>query len=375
MVTTIQVWSDMKTAKSEEARAAQFDSFISAMKKERPGEVLRLDDDNMDMEIVCIPTGAISLDVAIGRGGFPRGRIIELFGPEMSGKTSLALSVAAQCQKAGGKVGFIDAEHALDRKHAIDMGVDPHSIVIYQPSSGEDAIDMVDKMIESKGFDMVIVDSVAALTPQAELDGEIGDHQMALHARLMSKWMRRISEPVAKTDTMLVLINQIRKDLQSYGAPDTTTGGRAIKFQASLRIEIRSAQGKKIVGANKEVIGQTCVATVKKNKIGSPYKVAEYDLIFGKGIQAGGSLLEVCVPLGIITRTGSSYTEVATGLRIAIGKDAAKVAIDSDPEMAARLEAAVYAALRAIPDEASLVSADDPESASDEIDDELLLSE
>lgn len=352
----------MSTVQIEEARAAQFDAFLDAMKKERPGEVLRLDDESVNLNVVCIPTGAISLDVAIGAGGFPRGKVVELFGPEMSGKTSLALSVAAQCQKLGGRVGFIDAEHALNPQHVRDMGVDAHKMAIYQPSSGEDAIGMVDKMVESGGFDMIIVDSVAALTPQAELDGEIGDQQMALHARLMSKWMRRISGPLAESDTMLVLINQIRSALNSYGTPDTTPGGRAIKFQASLRIEIRSAAGKRIPGPDKDVIGQTCVATVKKNKVAAPFKVAEYDLIFGKGIQSGGSLLDVCVPLGIIARTGSSYTEVATGLRIAVGKDATKAVINEDHEMSERLTAAVYAALR---DRASKAK---PEDAFDDTD-------
>jgi recombination protein RecA len=334
----------MSSAANEAARAEQFNKFLSQMAKEKPGEVVRLDDDAAGHDIVAISTGAISLDVALGAGGFPRGRIIELFGPEMSGKTSLALSVAAECQRQGGTVGFVDAEHALNRQHAIDMGVDPHTMVIYQPSSGEDAITMVDKMIESKGFDMVIVDSVAALTPQAEIDGEIGDQQMALHARLMSKFMRRIAGPCQETDTMLVLINQVRTNLGAYGAPETTTGGKAIKFYASVRIEVRSAASKKIE-KNKVVIGQTCVATVKKNKVGPPHRVAEYDLIFGEGIQSGGSLLDVCEQLGLITRAGASYTDATTGERLAVGKDATKKALSENDELRERLTTAVYASL------------------------------
>jgi len=334
------------TAAKEQARADQFNKFLAEMAKEKPGEVMRLDDDASRHDIVAIPTGAISLDVALGCGGFPRGRVIELFGPFMSGKTSLALSVAAQCQAQGGIVGFVDAEHALNRQHALDMGVDPHAMVVYQPASGEDAISMVEKMVESKGFDMVIVDSVAAMTPKAEIDADVEAQQMGLHARLMSKFMRRISGPCAETDTMLVLINQVRTNLGAYGAPEVSTGGSAIKFYASVRIEVRSANSKKIE-KNKVVVGQTCVATVRKNKVGPPHRVAEYDLIFGEGIQSGGSLLEVCELLGLIKRAGASYTDVLTGERLAVGKEATKDRLTNDPELSERLVAAVYASLAA----------------------------
>jgi len=262
----------------------------------------------------------------------------------VSHNTSLALSVASRCQDLGGKVGFVDAEHALNRQHAIDMGVNPHDMVIYQPSSGEDAMDMTKKMVDSGGFDMVIVDSVAAMTPQAEIDAEVGAQQMGLHARLMSKFMRLLVEPVSKTDTMLVLINQIRSNLGAYGAPEVSTGGRAIKFYSSVRIEVRSAASKKIE-RNKVVVGQTCVATVRKNKAGPPHRVAEYDLIFGEGIEAGGSLLEVCENLGIITRGGSSYTDATTGERIGVGKENVKALLTEDEALATRLTEAVYAAL------------------------------
>lgn len=333
-----------KTKSSNDfARSAQFEAFLHEMAKERPGEVMLLGQ-NATGGIESISSGAISLDVALGVGGFPRGRVIELYGPEMSGKTSLALSVAAECQKRGGTVGFVDAEHALNRQHAIDMGVDPSLMVIYQPSSGEDAISMVEKMVDSRGFDMVVVDSVAALTPQAEIDGEIGDQQMGLHARLMSKFMRRIVGPCSETDTMLVLINQIRANLGSYGSPEISTGGKAIKFYASVRVEVRSAASKKIE-RNKVVVGQTCVATVKKNKVGPPHRVAEYDLIFGEGIQGEGSLLDVAEQLGLVTRGGASYTEVATGEKIGVGKENVKARLASDAELRERLVSGVYATL------------------------------
>jgi len=331
------------TAKTEIARGAQFEAFLKEMSKDRPGEVMLLDQ-NGGNDIAAISSGAISLDVALGVGGFPRGRVIELYGPEMSGKTSLALSVAAQCQKNGGTVGFVDAEHALNRQHAIDMGVDPTKMVIYQPSSGEDAISMVEKMVDSRGFDMVIVDSVAALTPQAEIDGEIGDQQMGLHARLMSKFMRRIVGPCNDTDTMLVLINQVRANLGAYGTPEISTGGKAIKFYASVRIEVRSAASKKIE-RNKVVVGQTCVATVKKNKVGPPHRVAEYDLIFGEGIQGESSLLDVAEQLGLVTRAGASYTEVATGEKIGVGKETVKQRLGEDRELRDRLTEGVYTTL------------------------------
>jgi recombination protein RecA len=333
-----------KTKSSNEfARSAQFEAFLQEMAKDRPGEVTLLGQ-STGGDIESIPSGAISLDVALGVGGFPRGRVIELYGPEMSGKTSLALSVAAECQKRGGTVGFVDAEHALNRQHAVDMGVDPSLMVIYQPSSGEDAIAMVEKMVDSRGFDMVIVDSVAALTPQAEIDGEIGDQQMGLHARLMSKFMRRIVGPCSETDTMLVLINQVRANLGAYGTPEISTGGKAIKFYASVRVEVRSAASKKIE-RNKVVVGQTCVATVKKNKVGPPHRVAEYDLIFGEGIQGESSLLDVAEQLGLVTRAGASYTEVATGEKIGVGKETVKARLAADTELRDRLVVGVYATL------------------------------
>jgi recombination protein RecA len=336
-----------KTAEQESARADAFEHFLNQQAKDSV-RAIRLDDNSIEDNVVAIPTGAISLDVALGCGGFPRGRVIELFGPYMSGKTSLALSVAAQCQKQGGTVGFIDAEHALNRAHALGMGVDPHTLVIYQPSSGEDGIDMTEKMVNSRGFDMVIVDSVAAMTPKAEIEAEVEQQHMGLHARLMSKFMRRIATPCSETDTMLILINQVRANLGAYGAPDVSTGGQAIKFQSSVRIEVRSANSKRIPGPGKDnFIGQTCIATVKKNKVGPPHRVAEYDLIFGKGIQAGGSLLDVCEQQGIVTRPagGSTYTDVTTGEKLGVGKEKVKARLESDPELMARLTAAVYASL------------------------------
>lgn len=326
------------------ARANALDAFLKTMDKEKPGEVRALSDTSAG-DVSAISTGAISLDVALSAGGFPRGRIIELYGPEMSGKTSLALSVAAQCQAEGGNVGFVDAEHALSRDHVRDMGCDPDRLVLYQPSSGEDGLNMVDKMCQSAAFDIVIIDSVAALVPQAELDGDMEDQLVGTHARMMSKAMRKLTHIAKESDTMLIFVNQIREKIGAYGNPETTTGGRALKFYASVRVEVRSAASKKI-SQGSTVIGQEVHCKITKNKVGAPHTIAQFDLLFGKGIQSAGSLLQVCEDLGIIQRNGGSYTEVETGERIAIGKDKVKAVIAEDPALEARLTAGVYAALR-----------------------------
>lgn len=336
------------SADTEEAKVHAFDAFLAQMAKEHPGEVLRLDDEGARVNIAVIPTGAISLDVAIGAGGFPRGRIVELYGPEGGGKTTLALEVAANCQAMGGYVGFVDAEHALNRELCQNVGVDERRFVVNQPDSGEKGIAMVEDMLKSRAFDMIVVDSVAALVPQAELDADVEQQHMGLHARLMSKFMRRVAGLVNETDTTLVLINQVRAALGSYGAPDTSTGGRAIKFYASLRIEVRTSASKKIE-RNKQIVGTKVTATVKKNKLGPPFRIAEYDVIFGQGIDGSGALLDVAENLGVVLRAGASYTEVSTGERIGVGKENVKEIVRNDAAVSARIEAAVYAALNAAP--------------------------
>ena len=330
------------TAEIEETRAAAFQKFLTKMDKERPHEILRLDDESILEGAVGIPTGAISLDLALGCGGFPRGRVIELYGAEGSGKTSLALSVAANAQKQGGTVAFVDAENALTRELTGFMGVDPHNMMLFQPNSGEDAIDVINKILAAKAADIIIVDSVAALVPTAELEAETAQQFMGLHARMMSRWMRRVSAAVAESDTMLILINQVRANLGAYGTPDTTTGGRAIKFYASVRIEVGTNSGKRIFNTAKDQIGHTCVATIRKNKVGMPFKKAEYDLIYGQGISGAGSLLDVCVELGVVTRAGSSYVDTETSERLAVGKEKAKTRIKEDPELAERLTNKVH---------------------------------
>lgn len=341
----------------EAGRASALDNFLSTMQKERPNEVLRLDDPGARVNIDVVPTGAISLDLAIGAGGFPRGRIIELYGGEGGGKTTVALTVAANVQKLGGNVGFIDAEHGLNRQLAENIGIDPSRFVVNQPESGEEAIDMVERMIRSGAFDMVIVDSVAAMTPKAEIDGEVDQQFMGLHARLMSRFMRRVASLVNENGVMLVLINQVRKNIAQYGAPDESTGGKAIKFYSSLRIEVRTSGSKKLT-VDGETVGHTVTATIKKNRIGAPHTSGDFDIIYGRGIDGTGSLLDVAEKIGVLVRSGAYYTEVATGERISevdgdgksravVGKEAVKALFRRDDDLRIRIEEAVQASLSA----------------------------
>jgi recombination protein RecA len=339
-------------------RAEALSAFLAQMHKENPGEVMRLNDSTR-VSIDVVPTGAISLDVAIGAGGFPRGKIIELFGGEGGGKTTVALTVAMNAQKTGANIGFIDAEHGLNRALCNNIGIDPERFVVFQPDHGEQAIDMVEQMIRSKAFDVIIVDSIAAMTPKAEIDADIEQQFMGLHARLMSKFMRRVAGIANENGVMLILVNQIRKNLQAYGTPDETTGGKAIKFYASLRIEVRTSGSKKITRGG-EIVGHTVVATVKKNRLGPPHTTAEFDLIYGQGVDASGALLDVAEKVGVLLRSGAYYTEAATGERLSemvpgekprvvVGKEAAKDLLRRDTELRERITAGVYAALEGLP--------------------------
>jgi recombination protein RecA len=341
-------------ADAEDSRAQALDAFLGQMARSRPGEVTRLND-AARTDIAVVPTGAISLDVAIGTGGFPRGKIIELYGGEGGGKTTVALTVAANAQRAGGNVGFVDAEHGLNRQLCSNIGIDPERFAVFQPDSGEKAIDMVEQMIKSNAFDVIIVDSVAAMTPQAEIDADVDQNFMGLHARLMSRFMRRVAAPANEHGVMLILINQVRKNLAAYGTPDETTGGKAIKFYSSLRIEVRTSGSKKITKGS-DIVGHTVVATVKKNRLGPPHTTAEFDLIYGKGVDGNGALLDVAEKVGVVSRSGAYYTEVATGerfsdmsdegkLKIVVGKENAKDLLRRDDDMRERITAGVYAAL------------------------------
>ncbi len=337
----------------DEAQAKAFDAFLSTMGRQFPGEVTTLSGSGLLMQVPAISTGAISLDVALGVGGLPRGRIVELYGPESSGKTSLALSTAARAIAAGGAVGFVDAEHALSMSHALAHGVDPDRLVVFQPNSGEQGLQMAEKMCASKAFDIVIVDSVAALTPQAEIDGEIGDQFVGLQARMMSQAMRKLAAVASSTDTMLIFINQIREKIGGYGNPEDTPGGRALKFYASVRMEVRSPAGNRIKGKVDGIetpIGQTCKVTVKKNKVSVPFKTAEYDLYYDSGIQGAASIFDAALATGAITKASAvTYVEAATGEQITTGgAPGAKAKIAEDLELQARLTAAILASLEPV---------------------------
>lgn len=333
-----------KAVDMDATRADAFAQFLAEQQKANPGEFRTLDDDSV-VDVEVYSTGAISLDVALGIGGLPKGRIVEIYGTTGGGKTTLALATAANCQAKGGFVGFVDCEHALSVELAKNMGVDPAKFVTYQPTSGEDAIDKIVQMLESKAFDMVVVDSVAAMVPQKELDADAEQGSMGQHAKLMSRFMRKVTGLVAEADTLLVCLNQTRKNLGAYVVTDTPTGGNAIGFASSVRISVRTSNSKRIERKG-ELVGTTVTAEVVKNKLASPFKKAEYDVMFGVGINAGGSLLSVGEKLGLIERKGASYTEMATGERFAIGKDNAKQELADNDELRERLTEAVYTALR-----------------------------
>jgi recombination protein RecA len=351
MTTTKNKARDNKVkASADEQKAEALAAFIGDMGKDLPGVVMNLDD-----PIDVIPSGIIGLDIATGAGGFPRGRIVEFFGGEGGGKTTVALTVAAYAQTLGGTVGFIDAENGLNPELCRIMHIDPTKFVIYQPQWGEDAIEMVEKMMNSKAFDVIVLDSVAAMIPQAEVEAEVSQQHMALQARLMSKFMRRIAPLANKTGVSLILVNQLRADLGKYGTPDVTPGGRGIKFASSMRVEFKTL-GKNKIMKGKQQIGHTIIATIKKNRLGGPFRVAEFDLIYGKGIDTIGNLIEVAVEHGILTKAAAFYTEVATGetlseldesgtYRKLNGKDAVKKMLRENPAVQERLIKGVYDAV------------------------------
>lgn len=293
------------------------------------------------MDIEVIPTGSLGLDSAIGVGGYPRGRIIEIFGAESSGKTTATLHACAECQKAGGMVAFVDAEHALDPSYAKALGVDIDSMVISQPDSGEEALEVTEKFVKSGVFDMVIVDSVAALVPRAELDGNMGDAHMALQARLMSQAMRKLSSVTNNSKTILVFINQLRVNIGAYspmGTPTTTAGGKALPYYASIRLEVKAGE---YIKEGPTAIGRKTKIKVIKNKVAPPFKVAELDMIFGKGFGGATELFSLGKEYDIIARSGAYFSDNITGERIGQGSASVQDAIDNHPKVAEQIERAI----------------------------------
>ena len=284
------------------------------------GSLMRLGDDNVDHTIQAISTGSIGLDTALGIGGLPRGRVVEIYGPESSGKTTLTLQVIAECQKTGGTAAFIDAEHALDPSYAQKIGVNTEELWISQPDSGEDALEITDMLVNSKAVDLIVIDSVAALTPKAEIKGEMGQSHVGLQARLMSQALRKLAAGIQKSNTMVIFINQIRMKIGiMFGSPETTTGGRALKFYASVRLDIRR------IGAIKkgdEIVGNQTRVKVVKNKVSPPFKLAEFEILYGHGISVEGEIIDLGVQNGLIQKSGSWYSY--QGERIGQGKDNAR---------------------------------------------------
>ncbi|MCD6149928.1 recombinase RecA [bacterium] len=292
------------------------------------GMIMKLGDVKR-VDVAAIPTGAVSLDIALGIGGVPRGRVVEIYGPESSGKTTLALHITANAQKVGGTVAFVDAEHALDPEYAKKIGVKINDLLISQPDAGEQALDIVETLTRSNAVDVIVVDSVAALVPRAEIEGEMGAHHMGLQARLMSQALRKLTPIVAKSNTVVIFINQIRMKIGvMFGNPETTTGGQALKFYSSVRIEVRrSAQIKK----GDEVVGNRVKAKVVKNKVAPPFKTAEFDIMYNEGISRSGDLLDTGVKYGIINKAGNSYSFKEE--KLGVGREKAKQFLKENPKL------------------------------------------
>ena len=305
------------------------------------GSIMKMGDDHVQ-EVEVIPTGSIALNAALGVGGYPKGRIIEIYGPESSGKTTLAIHAIAEAQKAGGISAFIDAEHAFDRFYAAKLGVDIDNLWISQPDNGEQALEIAEQLIRSSAIDIIVIDSVAALTPKAEIEGDMGDNKVGLQARLMSQALRKMTSAISKTNTTCIFINQLREKIGvMFGNPETTTGGNALKFYASVRLDIRKGQP---IKDGEEVIGNQTRVKVVKNKVAPPFRRAEFDIMFGEGISRSGEIVDLGAELGIIKKSGSWYSYNDT--KLGQGRDAAKQCIQDNPELAEELEGLVFDALK-----------------------------
>ena len=305
------------------------------------GSIMKLGDENVQ-QVEVIPTGSIALNAALGVGGYPKGRIIEIYGPESSGKTPLAIHAIAEAQKAGGIAAFIDAEHAFDRFYASKLGVDVDNLWISQPDNGEQALEIAEQLIRSSAIDIIVIDSVAALTPKAEIEGDMGDNKVGLQARLMSQALRKLTSAISKTNTTCIFINQLREKIGvMFGNPETTTGGNALKFYASVRLDIRKATA---IKDGDEVVGNQVRVKVVKNKVAPPFRKAEFDIMFGEGISRAGEIIDLGAELGIIKKSGSWYSYNDT--KLGQGRDASKQVIQDNPELAEELEGLIFAELR-----------------------------
>ena len=331
---------EKKTPSAEKLKALQ-NAMDKIDKQFGKGAIMKLGDDKIE-DIPVIPTGSVGLNVALGVGGYPRGRVIEIYGPESSGKTTLAIHAMAEVQKQGGIAAIIDAEHAFDRFYAEKLGVNTNELLIAQPDSGEQALDIADELIRSAAVDLVVIDSVAALTPKAEIEGDMGDNRVGLQARLMSQALRKLTATINKTQTTCIFINQLREKIGvMFGSPETTTGGNALKFYASVRIDIRKGTA---IKEGDEILGNQVRVKVIKNKVAPPFKKAEFDLMFNEGISRAGELVDLGVEHGILSKAGSWYSY--DGNKLAQGRDGAKKVLLDNPELAAEIEEKLMAALK-----------------------------
>ncbi len=331
---------DKKIPSAEKLKALQL-AMAKIDKEFGKGAIMKLGDDKIE-DIPVIPSGSVGLNVALGVGGYPRGRVIEIYGPESSGKTTLAIHAMAEVQKQGGIAAIIDAEHAFDRFYAEKLGVDTNELLIAQPDCGEQALDIADELIRSAAVDLVVIDSVAALTPKAEIEGDMGDNRVGLQARLMSQALRKLTATINKTQTTCIFINQLREKIGvMFGNPETTTGGNALKFYASVRLDIRKSSA---IKDGDDILGNQVRVKVIKNKVAPPFKKAEFDLMFNEGISRVGELVDLGVEHGILTKSGSWYSY--DGNKLAQGRDAAKNVLRDNPDLADEIESKLMEALK-----------------------------
>jgi recombination protein RecA len=355
-----------KTTDLQDGRRIAIQGALDQIKEKfGEGSIMKLGEAHK-MEVDAIPTGCLSLDLALGVFGVPRGRIIEIYGPEASGKTTLAQHIIAEAQKMGGIAAFVDAEHALDPEYARKIGVDIDSLLISQPDNGEQALDIVETLVRSNAVDVIVVDSVAALTPKAEIEGEMGDHHMGLHARLMSQALRKLTSIVSRSRTVVIFINQIRMKIGVvFGNPETTTGGMALKFYSSQRIEVRRSAHIKM---GEKILGNRVKAKIVKNKVAAPFRTCEFDIMYNEGISIPGDLLDAGTELGVVTKSGNSYTYGAE--KLGVGRENAKQGLRERPDMMKEIREKSLAAWRVREDEGLLPvksSSGEEEAGDDEV--------
>jgi len=333
----------MSTDKEKEAKLKALKLTLDKLDKTYgKGTVMKMGDAPV-VEVEVIPSGSLGLDLALGVGGYPRGRVIEVYGPESSGKTTLTLHAIAEAQKLGGIAAFIDAEHAFDRFYAENLGIDVDNLIISQPDNGEQALEIVDNLIRSGAIDIVVIDSVAALTPKSEIEGEMGDSKMGLHARLMSQALRKLTGSISKTNCTVIFINQLREKIGvMFGNPETTTGGNALKFYASIRVDIRRST--QIKNTDGEVMGNKTRVKIVKNKVAPPFRLTEFDIMYGQGISKVGEILDIGVDLNIIKKSGSWFSYGDT--KLGQGRDAVKNLIKENPDLMDELEEKITAAIK-----------------------------